>query len=131
MPLGAVPASSGGSAKIISIGNKYEAITATSAATNVEIRYKMIIVFIVPALFALAKTEMTKKNTKTGARPFNALVKSVPKSAMNCENPIKNVLPAPPAAKSDDSIRLSGNTKPNIAPITRPITIRKIKLNFV
>ena len=87
-----------------------------------------MIVFIVPAPLAFASAETTMKKTSTGARPFNALVNRLPSKAMNCVRPMRKVLKAPPLAKLSDSSSASGSTIPSMAPMTRPTTMRKIRL---
>lgn len=90
-------------------------MTATSAATNVETMYRMMMVFIDPGASALHSALMIRKKTRIGATAFKALTNRVPKSVMT-------------AGTSDPSL---GMNSASMAPIASPITIRSTRLTLL
>ena len=88
---------------------KWQAITATTAARNVPIRYRITTrpMVLPPPSLPQARAAITRKNTSTGAIAFRALTNRVPRMP----------IPVTP-----------GTARPRIAPTIKPQIIRFTKL---
>ena len=81
MPLGGASCVSGATWRVSVVGKRKDIVTPTRDAQNVPMMYNITTGFMLPSAFSLrcAMAFMTRRKTRTGATPFNALTNRSPR----------------------------------------------------